>query len=262
MSLADPSLAHEVKSALAWWQMAGVDCDFADDACAWLAAPASAAAARIEKAATNAPAPPRSSGPPAATPNMAQAALPAPPRRDWLGDPLTGDLAAFRRWWMETPDLASPGGFARVPPRGEAGAALMVLVPQPEESDRDQLLGGQQGRLLDAIIAAMGFDKQAVYIAAALPCHTPLADLADATARGLDAVMRHHLALVRPQRLLLLGTALAPLLGTGQAHDLREINHAAGKVPAMASETLEAMMNLPQLKARFWRRWIEWSGTD
>jgi DNA polymerase len=27
------------------------------------------------------------------------------------------------------------------------------------------------------------------------------------------------------------------------------------------SETLDALMEMPRLKARFWRRWIEWSAT-
>jgi DNA polymerase len=27
----------------------------------------------------------------------------------------------------------------------------------------------------------------------------------------------------------------------------------------MVSETLEAMLHMPRLKARFWKRWIEWS---
>jgi DNA polymerase len=86
-----------------------------------------------------------------------------------------------------------------------------------------------------------------------------MADLDALAASGMDAVTAHHLALAAPQRLLVLGTALAPMLGAASKDGLRKINHAAGTVPVLASETLEAMLHSPALKARFWRRWMEWS---
>jgi DNA polymerase len=163
---------------------------------------------------------------------------------------------------MTAPGLDTAQGYPRVAPRGGKGAALMVLVPQPEEGDRERLLEGPQGRLLTNILAAMGLEDSAVYIASALPCHTPMADLVSLSASGLDAVTAHHVALAAPQRLLVLGTALGPMLAPASANDLHEINHAAGTVPVLVSETLEAMMDVPRLKARFWRRWMEWSATQ
>lgn len=138
----------------------------------------------------------------------------------------------------------------------------MVLVPQPEAGDGDALLSGPQGRLLANILAAMGIDESQAYIAAALPCHTPMADLATLAAGGMDAVTALHVSLAAPQRLLAFGAGLGPMLGANDAsaeHPLQEINHAGRKTPAMLSETLDAMMDMPRLKARFWRRWIEWS---
>jgi DNA polymerase len=52
------------------------------------------------------------------------------------------------------------------------------------------------------------------------------------------------------------------MIGASADHPLREINQAGCKIPAMTSETLEAMMEMPRLKARFWRRWMEWSATN
>jgi len=137
-----------------------------------------------------------------------------------------------------------------------------VLVPQPEEGDRERLLEGPQGRLLANILAAMGLDERAVYLASALPCHTPIADLPALATGGMDQVTAHHLMLAAPRRVLVLGTALAPLLGGTGADGLREINQADRKVPVMTSETLEAMLHSPTLKARFWRRWMEWSASS
>ena len=86
-----------------------------------------------------------------------------------------------------------------------------------------------------------------------------MADLAGLAASGMDAVTAHHIGLVRPQRLLVLGTGLAPMLAANDANGLQDISHTAGKVPVMVSETLDALMDMPRLKARFWRRWMEWS---
>lgn len=147
----------------------------------------------------------------------------------------------------------------RIPPRGERGAALMVLVPQPEEHDRERLLEGPQGRLLANILAAMGLDDGAIYLASALPCHTPVADLAAIGASGMGEVLAHHIALAAPKRLLVLGAGLGPLLTDVNLNSLGPNNHALGKTPLFMSETLEAMMHMPRLKARFWKRWIEWS---
>mgnify|MGYP002778258800 CR=1 FL=1 len=268
MTRHDPSLAREFAAALAWWQMAGVDCDFADDATAWLSdAPRDATA---EGAAAGGKPRPHPASParegadstarPVARP-AAASAVPANVPRDLLGDSPPADLPAFRQWWMEAPGLDTARVFPRVPPRGEAGAALMVLVPQPEEGDHDRLLSGPQGRLLGAILAAMGIPEDAVYIAAALPTHTPMADLPVLAADGLDAVTLHHIGLVAPTRLIAFGTALAPMLGEVSGKPLREINYVRGKVPVLSSETLDALMDMPRLKARFWRRWIEWSAT-
>jgi DNA polymerase len=162
---------------------------------------------------------------------------------------------------METPDLSPSRGFARVLPRGPQGAGLMVLVPQPEAEDGERLLAGPQGRLLASILAAMGLDESAVYIAAALPAHTPMADLPALAAGGLDAVTALHVRLVAPQRLIAFGRALGPMLGGSPDQPLREINYGSGNVPILSSEALDALMDMPRLKARFWRRWMEWSAT-
>jgi DNA polymerase len=268
MSPHAPSLAHEFEAALAWWHMAGVDCDFVDDATTWLtdqpqASPASALAKGAAER-RNATATPREAGDTALRGTAPLADVPAPPstpRRDFLGDSPPADLPAFRQWWMETPDLSPTRGFPRVPPRGEAGAALMVLVPQPEADDRETLLSGPQGRLLANILAATGLEESAVYMTAALPSHMPLADLPALAAGGMDAVTLHHIALVNPSRVLAFGNGLGPMIGAPTDQPLREINHGGRKTPAIVSETLDALMEMPRLKARFWRRWMEWSAT-
>lgn len=265
MTRPDLTLVREYEAALAWWQAAGVTHDFVDDATVWLAP-------ELQVAAPGAPSGNgKPTGPTAGTSaaandtahalRTAERPKPVAERRNWWGDSPPADLAAFGEWWMTAPGLDTARAFPRIAPRGQAGAALMVLVPQPEEADRDRLLSGPQGQLLANIIAALGLDDDAVYIAAALPCHTPMADLAGLAAQGFDTVTAHHIGLVKPARLLAFGTGLAPLLGADPAHGLREINYIGGKTPVLASEALDALMEMPRLKARFWRRWMEWSAT-
>jgi DNA polymerase len=269
MSPLAPSLAHEFESALAWWQLAGVDLDYADDATTWLADPRAASVtgeaqgSPVSRPGAKVPVSERQDNlARAASAPLAEPERPAAARRDWLGESPPADLAAFRQWWMETPDLSPSHGFPRVAPRGTRGAALMVLVPQPESDDRGRLLDGPQGRLLAAILAAMGLDESAVYIAAALPAHAPMADLPALAAGGMDAVTAHHVKLVAPARLVAFGSALGPMLSASPEQPLREINYAGGKVPVLSSEALDALMDMPRLKARFWRRWMEWSATN
>lgn len=265
MSKPDLSLTRELEASLAWWRAAGVDCDYSDDVTAWLAdaplemAPATGAAEGGSQPGSALQEKPRG----AAQQRIVPPPAPAPdiPRRNLLGDSPPADLAAFRQWWLAAPELGAAGLYPRIAPRGSKGAALMVLVPQPEEQDRERLMEGPQGRLLANILAAMGLDESAVYIASALPCHTPMADLAAIGAGGIDAVLAHHIALAQPQRLLVLGTALGQLLTRIKDEPLRDINQTLVNTPVMVSETLDAMMDMPRLKARFWKRWIEWSAS-
>lgn len=263
MTRPDLSLAHEFEAAIAWWRAAGVDCDFGDDATAWLAdeAPQVAASGPVAAGTTASEAPSADDARDRPRQVSAQPAPPAPAtlRRDLLGDSPPGDLAAFRAWWLEAPGLDTTRLNPRIAPRGTAGAALMVLVPQPEEHDRETLLEGPQGRLLGNMLAAIGLNHDAVYIASALPCHTPMADLAAIGAGGMDMVLAHHIALAKPQRLLVLGTGLAPFLTPVKDEILRKSNQSLVNTPHMVSETLEAMLHMPRLKARFWKRWIQWS---
>lgn len=248
MNAPDPTLRAELDAALQWWRLAGVDLDFADDATDWLAMP------EVE-------APPEPAQPRARTaPQSAE--IPKPERIDLLGQNPPADLDAFRRFWLEAPGLDAIGPRGRVAPRGPANPELMVLVIDPEERDGERLLGGPQGRLLSRMLAAMGLSEDAVYIASALPRHTPMADTQALAAAGMDAVVLHHIALVAPKRLLAFGGSILPLIGHELPKDapfLREINQTMGTIPFLVSEGLDSLMTMPRLKARFWRRWMEWS---
>ena len=245
----------QISAALDWWRDAGVDCDFADAATSWLA-PKELPQAQEQPA--RAPA----AAQPARQPVPAAPALPA-----IGGDPAIWpqDLGSFAAWWLAEPSLDGGMVMDRVPPRGVAGAELMILVAEPEAEDRETLLSGPQGKLVAAMLRAMGIAPDRTYLASALPRRTPAADWAALTAAGMGAVVRHHAALAAPKRLIVFGGNILPLLGNDPPNSetsLRAFNHGGRSVPLMAAPDLQAMLARPRVKAGFWRSWLEWTGTE
>jgi uracil-DNA glycosylase len=259
-----PSLAREIDAALVWWHAAGVDCDFADDARAWMADDAPMLAPSAASSSTNAALAAPTQAPLVFGHRLGEHQTPeSTPRKNYLGESRPHGLADFQRWWMEADLPAQSTLHPRIPPRGEADAKLMVIVADPEADDRSTLLGGPQGRLLANILAAMGLAESDCYFASALPCHTPLADLAGLAHDGLDAVLSYHITLVAPERLVLFGQGLGAFLphtsGSGEDNGLGGSSQIGLTPPVMVTETLGSMLDAPALKAKFWRRWIKWA---
>lgn len=253
------SSAHADNAALieswsAFWADAGVDLTFEDKPRDWIAEgapPAEAAQPRDADAA-------RPNRPRPAAPQQA----PAPGiGGDAQGWPAT--LAAFRDWWMNEPSLDAGPVADRAAPVGEAGARLMVLVADPASDDADALLSGEDGRLLDAMLAAMGLTRGDCYLASALPRHMPAADWRALEAEGLGALMRHHIALAAPRMLAIFGADLVNLLSperfdapSAQGAIMVESVGDAREIPLMASYPLAVMRSRPQAKALWWGRWL------
>lgn len=243
--------AGDIAAALAWWRDAGVDADFADEARSWLASP-EPDVAESEVAARPAPA----------------VAAPSLPPREPIGgtrDAWPRTLADFSAWWLAEPSLDAGQTEGRIAPRGAAGAAVMVLVDHPEAGDSDMLLSGPQGAMVGAILRALGLGDDAVYLASALPRHTPLPDWEALHADGLGRIAAHHVALVRPRRLLVFGNNVSSLLGHDPAKStgfLHSVDHEGPIIPALVAPGLSALATRPRGKARLWHALLDWTGTD
>ena len=239
-------------AALDWWRAAGVDCDYQDEPRDWLPVreePVGAAEA-----------------PPAPVQFESKAAVPTelPPVG---GEPATWPqkFEDFPAWWLTEPSLDHGIVMQRIVPRGIAGAALMVLVEHPEASDREALLSGPEGKLLSAMLQAFGIADEQVYVASVLPRHTPLPDWAALLAAGLGNVLAHHIGLAAPQRLLVLGSHIPPLLGHDLANNdgpLRSFNHEGRSIPLLVAPGLDDLIARPRRKAVLWQRWLEWTGRE
>ncbi|MEM6856394.1 MAG: hypothetical protein AAF559_00860 [Pseudomonadota bacterium] len=253
-----PAWRDDIAAALDWWRNAGVDSEFSDDATVWLQADTPTTSGAEQKDIE--PARPQS------IENFGSTGSNNTPRTksriDFFADGAPETLAAFHDFWMSAQGLDAIGPRGRIAPRGAFEAELMVLVLEPEAEDRETLLSGTQGRLLDSFLNAAAISPEKVYLASALPRHTPMADTQALARQGLSAVLSRHIELAQPKRLIGFGTGLVPLLGLeAQSRDnhLRNINHIPAIENALLSEGLDTLLNMPRLKARFWRRWIEWS---
>ncbi|MCB2079738.1 MAG: hypothetical protein KDE55_18845 [Novosphingobium sp.] len=245
---ANHALSDDFAAALDWWRDAGVDCTFHDEPANWIAPPEEA-----KEAIATAPVPEATERPRHFAP------LPVPDI-DLSGIP--DDLAGFSEWWMKEPALDDGRLGGRVPPRGVAGADLMVLVPEPEAEDSDQLLSGSQGRLLQAMLEAMEIGPDRAYLASALPRHTPMADWQAKVDAGYGAVVRRHVILARPKRLLVFGTNILPLIDNDPAQGpavLRNFNHEGMSIPMLVTRGLPALLERPRWKGIVWQAWLDWT---
>ena len=251
----EQSIAHQITAALDWWREAGVDCDYLSEPRQWItpAEEMPEPGARVRQQAE--PAPP------------SRELVPAAPVAEAIGGDPAGwprDLAAFAQWWLAEPVLDNGMVMDRVPPRGIKGAALMVLVAEPEAGDRERLLSGPQGKLLASMLRAMGVAEDQAYIASVLPRRMPAADWPALSAAGIGQVLRHHLDLAAPQRLIVCGGNILPLVGNdlpNSAEPSRRINQGGRNVPLLAAPDLQALLARPRAKAALWRNWLEWTAS-
>jgi uracil-DNA glycosylase family 4 len=240
-----PDIHQQIAAAFEWWRDAGVDCDFIDEPKNWIA--------------VNSPV---AEDQPQARPLLQKRQAAPPPDPTIALSAIPGDLSGFVDWWMSEPLLDAGRVSDRVPPRGNAGAELMVIVAHPEADDREGLLSGPEGRLLSSMLQAMGIAPETTYVASALPRHTPHADWAAASMAGLGTALLRHIELVAPRRIIVFGSNILPLLGHDlpkSPADLRKVNHEVVKSALMVARELGALLGRASWKAGFWQRWLEWT---
>lgn len=237
----------QLAAAVDWWRDAGVDLEFVDTAREWLAKADAADPAGF-------------------TPQFVVPDLPPPPPAPKIGGDgtdLPATLAEFAAWWMTEPTLDAGQVYDRVPPRGPANAELMVLVDYPEQGDSQRLLDGPDGRILDAVLAALGIAADQAYVASCLPRHMPMPDWAALAEAGLGRIVAHHIALAAPRRLIVLGPHISSLLGhdpAKTADSLPRFNHEGGNLPVLVAPGLVRLASRPRDKAGLWTAWLDWTG--
>ena len=211
-------------STLDWWREAGVDVLVEDAPRDWLAraAPVSAPVPEAPVAAT----------------------LPA-------------TLAEFLAWriGVTAPEAAWRG--ASIAASGPLDAKLMVLVDCPDREDRDCLLGGGAGKLFDRMLAAIGMTRAEIHLAAVC-AKRPVAGRMPAEVQAeLHRLALHHVGLLAPERLLVMGDAASrAVAGTEVLRArgiLRPLNHNGGETRTVATFHPRLLLERPAQKADAWK---------
>jgi DNA polymerase len=221
-----------IASALEWWRDAGVDCEIDDSPRDWLArAGAPSVAERLPEQVREAAA--------------ESSVLPA-------------TLEEFAAWRLgaAAPEASWPGQALGT--QGEVASGLMIVVDMPDREDdaAGQLLSGNAGALFDRMLAAIGRDRQSIYLAALTVKRPPAGRVSEETGQKLEALIRHHLSLARPKRVLVLGNAASrAITGLDVANaraSLRKVNHDGGTSEVVASFHPRFLLEKPVAKADAW----------
>lgn len=226
--------AQAVDALMSWWTLAGVDTAVGEAPVNWLRPK---------------PSPRRMSASPAAA-SAPEAARPV----------LPDTLDSFHAWLATAADLPEAAwSDRRVLPVGPATPRLMIVTDLPEMDDMHAgaLFTGDQGRLLDAMLRAMGLARDAVHIASLAITRPPGGLVEERTEAALADRMRHHIRLVAPATVLLLGErtgrALQATDGAARPAGLSPLNHAGGTVPSIATFHPRLLLRQPLAKAECWR---------
>lgn len=225
----ETSMQDHVDGLMAWWALGGVDASVTESSVNWLQ-PVSA---------RHVP------------PVHASAAISA----------LPDSLDAFHEWLGKSADLPeAQWSGQRILPSGPAAPRLMVILDMPDAAESEGApgyLGGGADTLLTAMLAAIGLKRDETYVGA-LAIKRPAGGIVAPEIRSvLASRMRHHIALVAPTALLLLGDGTSRAMMTTDAPFasgiLHAINHEGGTVPSIATFHPRLMLSQPSAKAECWR---------
>lgn len=222
----------EAASALNWWRDAGVDVLVEDDPRDWTARPATTA-----------------------QPDAPRRPAPAGPEPE---APLPATIEAFLDWRYGASAPEAAMGEPIVAAEGDSAAPLMIVTDLPEfEGSAPALLDGMAGKLFDRILTAIGRSRESIYLVplcAARPITGQVPrDLED----KLGEILRHHITLVAPGRLLLLGQATSrAVLGSDadkNQEGLTPFNYSGRQSAIVAIRHPRFLLNKPAAKADAWK---------
>lgn len=246
-----------VDSYCDWWTRAGVVDAVQDTPAGWLDAPVRVAAPARDSHAADARAAAQLAE---VAPSRARNETPSPPVPTPAA-PLTmpSDPLEFAAWLATGPDVPGAGwDVARVLPQGPVGASLMVMALCPEMDDMAaaQPFAGRAGKLLDAMLAAIGLDRDHCYVATLASTRPPGGRIDADHAPGLRELFVQHLRVARPRRVLLVGNDMAALAAdtslAGARGRLLYLNHDGTKVETVAIPHPELLLARPTLKRAAW----------
>lgn len=222
----------EAASLIGWWLEAGVDIAIAEEPRDWL----------------------RQN--PLLPPGWAKGAAVTEVRSAPAPTHKPESLEAFHAWLNETSDLPLfHAGSARALPHGPANAEIMLVsdLPGRECVAEGKPIGGDAWQLTVRMLAAIGFAPEQAYVASLSCFPAPGQRIDSASLERCAAMMREHIALVAPRRLLLLGDGPARALTGQSVVQARGRIHRIDGIPAVATIHPRQLLSRPSDKTYAWR---------
>ena len=232
----DPITPEAAASLLQWWADAGVDVMIDESPRDWL---------RVK--------------PKPAPAVIGASALDARPDVPLSADALPDQLELFRGFLRDNAALpyASPSA-KRVCPAGDPTAGLMIMTDMPaaEDCGTGTLLTGDVGRLFDRMLAAIGRDRNSIYLASLSCLRSPDGRFTTGPAKECARLALHHIGLAAPKALLLFGDACSKaLIGLPMAQARgrwHEIATHAGPIRTIVTLPPSYLLAQPSAKALAW----------
>lgn len=141
---------------------------------------------------------------------------------------------------------------------GNKNARLLIVgeAPGRDEDLQGEPFVGRAGQLLNAMLAAIGFQREQVYIANVLKCRPPNnRDPRPEEAQACDSWLRQQIALIQPDLILVLGRIAAHhLLNTDRSlAALRRQTHQYAGIPLIVSYHPAYLLRKPVEKRKSWQ---------
>ncbi len=140
-----------------------------------------------------------------------------------------------------------------------ANAEVMVICDLPDEADllSGKFASGAAGRLLYAMLGACGYNPEYVHISALAHSRPASGAIPPNDASVLAQFVRHQIGVVKPERLLLFGSAVSEtLLGKDlmtARTGLPIFNHDGRNMAIVATFHPRILLMRPILKAQAWQ---------
>ena len=144
-----------------------------------------------------------------------------------------------------------------VPGAGNAAATLMIIgdVPSSVEDEQGLPFIGENGKLLDNILKAIGFDRSEVYVSNYIKCRPPNGrkprqEEMQRCLPRLEAEIRR----IKPRMILALGQSTGQLLLRKNLtiEQMRKQFHAYEDIPLMVTYHTSLLLKKPQWKRQVW----------
>lgn len=213
-------------SALRWWLDAGVDVAIQEAPRNWFAR----------------------------SPASAEPAEPAPVTNISPLDHKT--LGELQSWLSRSSDLPLAAATAkRILPVGPENAPVMLLSDSPslEDFTAGRPIGGQAWELTVKMLAAIGIAADQAYSASLSCFHTPGSRMSEKERESCAEIARRHIALAKPERLLLFGNGPCEALLGKKLVEARGHVHKIEGVRTVVTFSPRHLLKRPSDKALAWK---------